>query len=78
MDKHTREKYLPTRGDRRKNWARTISPSNKQNETRKSSTSEPEDNSALSELTLRLELNGVNIKDATRKIGTLWDPASGG
>ena len=33
-----------------------------------------EDTSALAELTLRLELNGIKIKDATRSIGTLWDP----
>ena len=73
MDKNTRKHYLPHHGDRRNNWARHVSPSNKQHTPTQTNT-ENEDTSALAELTLRLELNGINIKDATRSIGTLWDP----
>ena len=49
---------------------KSSSPSNKKQRVL---TSESEDTSSLAELTLRLELNGVDIKEATREIGTLWD-----
>ena len=71
MNKHTREKSLPENGDRRKNWAKTPT---KKIKPHTNTINGSEDDSALSELTLRLELNGINLHEATRQIGTLWDP----
>ena len=71
MDKHTREKYLPEKGDRRKNWARTPTKNKDKNTI---ADNESVDNPELSELKLRLELNGINLHEATRQIGNLWDP----
>ena len=71
MDANTRKQYLPQRGDRRKNWPKSGTPQN--TKPKPTTLNNVETTPELAELALRLELNGLNLKDINREVGTLWD-----